>query len=434
MRILFENYLTRGFWGDEAWTALISSFPLTEIIRVTAEDFHPPFYYFLVHGFIQIFGSSEMIRLISLAFFLITPIPVYLLAKKLTTKKIAWPAAIIVLSSPILFTYGFEARSYALVAFISAFSTLAFWQGLASKKKKWFWIYGILGAVGVYTHYYLWFIFASHGVYWLVIERKQIKRVLMAYMGILVAQLPWVPSLFSQVSSVADNYWIGPIGNRTHWEFFIRVTGGDHGTPQQMFTVFTFILLLIISLVAIKWRRKSIPKQYLFLWFWLLIPVIIPSLISLYRPVFFYRYLIFSSIPIVLISLWGVFNLKNWLGWGVTGFILALYLSIDLLSFSRFPYTMREEVNSVFEQIGDDQTEIYTVLPSFAETMYYAGNRAKVSVLPLGLVQFSGKSLLDSYERQGIVEVKEAPIGKNYWLFEPGPKSELIPAKSSKSN
>ena len=39
-KFLFENYLTRGFWGDEAWTAGISRLPIKEIIAITVVQIH----------------------------------------------------------------------------------------------------------------------------------------------------------------------------------------------------------------------------------------------------------------------------------------------------------------------------------------------------------------------------------------------------------
>ena len=421
VNFLTNNYLTRGFWGDEAWTALISQFPLSEILRITAEDFHPPFYYFLVHGFIGIFGVSEWIRLISLFFYLLTPIPVYLMAKKMVGKGFGILVSTLVLLNPILFTYGFEARSYGLVAFICSFSTYVFWQALTSKKRKqvkWLVIYALTCMVGVYTHYYLWFIFAAHGLYWLVMNRKNAARILLTYFSVLLAQLPWLPSLFSQVKSVAGDYWIAPIDKRTHWEFFMRIVGGDWEAPQKNFVVYAMVALLIVSVVGAILRLKKKRQEYVYLWFWFLVPVIIPSLISLYRPVFFYRYLIFCAIPLLMIVMWGSKSIHKCLAWGVGGFIVAMYLSINVLSFARYPYSMRDEMKP-------EWAPLVTVLPSFAEVKYYAQNE-KVYVLDEGLVQFSGKSLLDAFVRQGEVEIlTKDETGKlgDYWLIEPGPKS-----------
>ena len=169
--ILLNNYITRGFWGDEAWTAMISRLSIPEILQVTGQDFHPPLYYLLVYGFMQIFGENEWIRLLSTVFFILTLIPVYYLAKKLINKTAAWVSTVLVAFSPILFIYAFEARSYALLTLISVLTTLFFWQAVSlnpkNKKPKAknikFWIvYALLASLGIYTHYYMWFILASH--------------------------------------------------------------------------------------------------------------------------------------------------------------------------------------------------------------------------------------------------------------------------------
>lgn len=425
MQIWWQNYLTRGFWGDEAWTALISGLPLGEILRVTAEDFHPPLYYFLVRGFISVFGSSEWIRLISLGFYLLTAVPVYLLTKQLVNKGVAVMAAILTLASPILFTYAFEARSYALVAFLSASTTYVFWNLLQTKgKTKWWVAYVTLGAVGVYTHYYIWFILAAHGAYWLLFNRKKWLKVMGGFAGILGLQLPWIPKLLAQVSSVAGNYWIGPINERTHWEFFVRVAGGDESYPQQNFTAIAILVFLLLSALIMKLAKGKKPG-YVFLWTWLLVPMILPTLISLvYRPVFFYRYLMFSVIPMLMIILWGMVRLKKTLVYGVSGFILALYLSINVLGFARYPHTMREEMNKIRQATEDFQlTKVVTVLPSFAEVMYYVNGETDVQVSPEGLVQFSGKSLLDAFVRSGKVKIAQPLENESYWFVEPGPKS-----------
>lgn len=425
MEILTQNYLTRGFWGDESWTALISQFPIAEIIRITGEDFHPPLYYFLVHGFISIFGASEWIRLISVFFWLMTPVVVFVLAKKLVSKKYAWTCAVLTFMSPILFTYAFEARAYALIAFISAASTLVFWSALKEKKWQYFLTYFLLGAIGVYAHYYMWFVFFSHGLFWLWFDRGQFRRVLVTYLGVVVAQLPWVPSLLSQVNSVVGSYWIGAMDKRTHWEFLVRVVGGDIDAPQKMFVAWVIIVLLVLSPIFLYIKRKRLPKGYIYLWMWLVVPVLVPTLISFYRPVFFYRYLIFSAIPILMIVVWGMQVVKGWLACGGGAFLLAFYISINMLSFGRFPHSMREEMEKVFRETPESQDfKLVTVLPSFAEVMYYNKNRKEVQVLPLGLVQFSGKSLLDAFERQGRVRVAEVGEDEVYWLIEPGPKSE----------
>ena len=410
MEILVRNYLTRGFWGDEAWTALISQFPITDILKITGQDFHPPAYYLLVHGFIRLFGASEWIRLISVGFWMATPVAVYVLVRQLMSKRVAIMTAALVALNPLLFRYAFEARAYAMVVFLSVASTLVFW------KRKW-WGYWIIGSIAVYSHYYMWFILAAHGVYWLVMDRKKIWQVCLAFGGILAVQLPWLPTLLAQVGSVAADYWIAPIDKRTHWEFFMRIAGGDYATPQQMAAVWLGLGLLIASLITVRLRMKTYPRGYVMLWLWLVVPVVIPTLLSVYRPVFFYRYLIFSAIPILALCVWGVEAMGRKAAYGLLMVLAGIYVSINILSFMRYPYSMREELEA---KTG----KLVTVLPSFVEVKYYSRGR-EVQVLPLGIVEFSGKSLLDAFVAKGEVKIQEPEANESYWLIEPGPKSQF---------
>ena len=421
---LTHNYFSRGFWGDEAWTALISSLPVPEIIRVTGEDFHPPFYYLLVHGFMQLFGASEWIRLISVFFWMLTPLPVYFLMRKVAGKVVAINGALLVLAAPILFIYAFEARAYELLAFLSALTTLAFWKSMATRRRVWYVAYGVAAIIGMYTHYYMWFIIVAHAVAWLLLCRQRFWHYLLIFGVLLLAQAPWIPTLLSQVSTVKQGYWIGQINSMTHWEWFMRVMGGDTDQPQRMFVVWVLLLMIMVSPLLVWWRYRLWPRAYVYLWIWLVVPVFIPTIMSLaYKPVFFYRYLIFCSMPMLLIVVWGLASVRKSVACGVTAFLLAFYLSINGLNFARFPHSTREEMHSVLADTRQAKM-LVTLLPSFAEVMFYNRGQFPVLVLEEGIVQSSGKALLDAYVRMNLVVVGKVPKDQFYWFIKPGPVSE----------
>lgn len=499
--ILTKNYFNRGFWGDEAWTALISKFPLQDIVHITSQDFHPPFYYFLVHFWGKLFSFSETsLRSLSLLFFLLTIYLAYKLAQKLLKKPASRIAAtFLVATSPILFTYAFEARAYALLSLLSTASALVFLNTLQaqkpSQKLKWQILYFLLGAIAVYTHYYAWFILASHGLYLLLFQPRKIKKLLIPALGILLVQLPWLPSLFSQINQVGESYWIAPMNYRTHWEFFYRTASGDTHTRFQIPLALAFISFITFTLLRSIYQAVksgfsvffSREKTTIFLFTWLLIPTLIPTLISLKLPIFFYRYLIFSSIPIIFllvkslselstkiaytaknsitlcVKAFGVFQawilgnmpgVKNekarWLRsleaenvWFVNRrvveiFILLLlttpiiwiYLKTDLKIFQKYPQTFRQEKARLQEKLSSTKT-LYTVLPSFAEVTYYFGQNYQIRVLPQGLVQFSGKSLLDAYVAKGKTKITQ-PLSDSYFLLKPGPQSFHITPQNQK--
>jgi len=439
-KFLFENYLTRGFWGDEAWTAGISRLPIKEIITITGQDFHPPFYYFIIHYLGGFFNFSEVpVRLVSTFFFFLVPLVTYFLTQKLWRTKTnpsrlaSLVTSLLVLLSPILFTYAFEARSYGLLAFESVLSAYLFWQAKdeAKGKYKWRFLYFLLGGIMVYTHYYAWFILASHAVYLLLFERKRILSVLVPALGILAIQLPWLPTLFHQTGSVKGNYWIGPMNSRTHLEFFLRLSGGDVTTIWQKPLAIILATILVLVFVYVL-AKKKLNSTHRFLYTWLLIPTLLPTLISVtLMPVFFYRYLIFSSIPLLILTVQAVRDLslrlplKNFLLLGLALLLGYLQLRVDWTIFTNYPPTMRETVAILYQNKTPGDGPVYTVLPSFAEVLYYIKGRDQVIVIPEGLVQFSGKSLLDAYVRLGIVQIAE-PTESSYWRLDPGPTVQYV--------
>ncbi|MBU0576330.1 hypothetical protein KJ654_01570, partial [Patescibacteria group bacterium] len=76
-----------------------------------------------------------------------------------------------------------------------------------------------------------------------------------------------------------------------------------------------------------------------------------------------------------------------------------------------------------------EEIPVFTYLPSFAEVYFYTGQRAPVKVVPIGLVQFSGRSLLDKYVEKGLVEIIEPSKGQAYWEFDQGPTSKFHPGE-----
>ena len=125
MLSLTQNYLTRGFWGDEAWTSLISQLPYKQMLTTTARDFHPPGYYTIVEAVYRFLPPTEIVtRSISIIFYLLTIFMVYKLASYVRGHLFGVLTAAVVALNPIIFTYAFEARNYTMFAFAATGSIL----------------------------------------------------------------------------------------------------------------------------------------------------------------------------------------------------------------------------------------------------------------------------------------------------------------------
>ncbi len=435
MLSLAQNYLTRGFWGDEAWTSMISQLPYAQMLKTTAADFHPPAYYTIIELVYKVFPPTEVVtRLVSIFFALLTVFAVYKLASGFKGRLFGLLSALVVLVNPIFFRYAFEARNYSMFTFAATASVYYLLELRKKFSKKNAALFVLFTTLGVYTHYYMFFVLAAEGLYILLFSAKGEFKMLLkmiglyAVVGLLFA--PWLPFLVGQVSSAGASYWIGPIGARTHYEALLRILGGE---DQSIFRTALFWLSVGLLAVGIGHHilRRRFEKPYILIWLWAVVPFILASLPGLhvgsfklpFRTIFFWRYLIGSSVPFSMVMVHSAQRLqKQFFAVSICVLVLLCVL-IDWRTFFTVPYSFREVYKQ--EVLGKIKPadRIVTVLPSFAEVIYYRNRfllTNEVIVKPEGLVQFSGKSLLDTYESDGIVKLGYPQRGR-YFDFEPGP-------------
>lgn len=425
-----QNYLTRGFWGDEAWTSLISQLPYVQMLKTTAADFHPPAYYSVVGAVYRFLPPTEIVtRSVSIIFYFLTLFLVWKLASDIKGKFFGLVSTLVVALNPIFFTYAFEARNYTMFAFCavgSIYFLVKISAGFSRLRALGFVLFSTLG---MYTHYYMFFTLAAQGLYLLLFDRKIFLKMSGLYFLAGLLYLSWIPFLYSQVTSVKESYWIGQVDERTHYEALLRILGGEH---KNIFRPFLFGLSVgLISFGIIQHAlRHKFEKPYLLIWLWATIPFILATLPGFkagdfsmpFRPIFFWRYLINASIPLSLVLVHTAQRLGKYFYIPIVGAIIGLALAIDFLTFSRYTYGFKQVYEEqIAGKIGNEP--LVTVLPSFAEVLYYRnrfGIENELIILPEGLVQFSGKSLLDAYEANGVVKVGKAPDG-GYAELRPGP-------------
>jgi len=439
MIALTQNYLTRGFWGDEAWTSLISQLPYMQMLKTTAADFHPPAYYSVVALVYKFLAPTEIItRSISIVFYLLTLFLVYKLASEIKGKVFGALTTLVVALNPIFFTYAFEARNYTMFAF-AAVGSIYFLTKLSTGFTKIRAVGFVLFTVlGIYTHYYMFFTLAAQGLYLLLFDRKIFWRFFGLYIIVGILYLPWLPFLAGQLKSVGQSYWIGGIDKRTYYEAFLRILGGEDKSIYRSILFGLSLLLLTIGIVqhllrpSTGWKLKPhFEKPYILIWFWAIIPFIFASLPGLrldglnlpFRPIFFWRYLINASVPLAMVMVHSSQKFPRFLFTASVAMMVILSIAINTTTFGKNPQTFRQAYQQKVLPSINGNDKIVTVLPSFAEVMYYR-NRMNLPneliVLPEGLVQFSGKSLLDIYVENGKVKIDNAPDGP-YFELRPGP-------------
>ncbi len=215
--IVLRFWTRSDMWLDEALTVNISSLPLSQLHGALMRDGAPPLYYFLLHFWMKVFGTSNLgARSLSGVISVATLPCVWLAGKRLGGRAVAAGATVLVSTSPFAIYYGTEARMYSLVALLTAAGFLAL-DGALRRPTAWN-LTGIALCTGLllYTHYWALYLVAVTGA-WLAFEwwrgplhRRRSARA--AFLAVLVGCLmfvPWIPTFLYQ-SAHTGTPWAVP--------------------------------------------------------------------------------------------------------------------------------------------------------------------------------------------------------------------------------
>ena len=107
-------------WLDEALTVNIASAPLGDIPDLLRHDGHPPLYYFLLHGWIELFGIGAFaVRALSGLLGLAVMAVTYVVARRAGGVRLARLSVAVLAMSPFAIRYSSEARMYQLVTLLA---------------------------------------------------------------------------------------------------------------------------------------------------------------------------------------------------------------------------------------------------------------------------------------------------------------------------
>ena len=142
-------------WLDEALTLNIARLPLGQIHGALRRDGAPPLYYYLLHFWIEAFGTSdEAVRSLSGVLSCATLPFIWLAARRLGGKTVAAGALVLVATSPFAVRYATENRMYALVGLLTAAGVVALQQVLRRRTVANVVAVGLITGLVLYTHYW----------------------------------------------------------------------------------------------------------------------------------------------------------------------------------------------------------------------------------------------------------------------------------------
>jgi len=129
-----------------------------------------------------------------------------------------------------------------------------------------------------------------------------------AQVGILLLWSPWIGSFIKQTSAVYQRFWIP----EPTWEAVTQVLKSflnpSAPLPANLVVVIWTLYVLVLCAGLVHFRKK--PSQFLFLAALFAIPILGELIVSIRRPIFFGRTLIWTTIPLYLVLAAGIAQLR----------------------------------------------------------------------------------------------------------------------------
>ncbi len=322
--ILFLAFALRSFrldgqslWSDEGVSVTLAQRDLATIARDAAHDIHPPLYYYLLHFWVRLFGSSEIaVRSLSaLCGFLLVSFT-YLLGIALFDNRVALVASFLAAISPFQVYYSQETRMYILVALLGAISLFLFLKfaratGEEHAASLWptlaFYTFFITSAL--YTHYFAFTIFLVANVayaLWLLLTPSARKwRALtlwsLSQLLVILLYLPWLNFAREQLRT-----WPAisqPIGLDFLAQEVLRIF--SLGLFAQMDPLLIgFLVIALFGLIPQKGRNEGYAIAFALTY--LLLPPLVMYLLSLSRPLYRPKLLLLATPGYLLLLARGV--------------------------------------------------------------------------------------------------------------------------------
>jgi mannosyltransferase len=322
-----------SLWFDEAFSIRMATLPLGELLpTIRREDFNPPLYYLILHGWIRWFGDSEwVLRLFAVLCGTLSIPLAYRLGKDLLGKTAALWAAFLMTLSVYHIYFSQQVRGYTLFALLTWISMILFFRLLDRPSVRVVFGYCGVTMLALYCHPFgVIHVLAQNVMFGVLVIRestiRQRWRLWLGVQGILaIAFTPWISAtlwISRKVTVMSQDMSLFMLAI---WDLpgALKAIAGDadyirSGSGDRYWIGGLFVLL---SLVAVAKPRSSILKtgsdcpppqagasspirsQGLVLTIvWLLTVWLIPYLISIVAvPMFASRYLISVSLAFFLL-------------------------------------------------------------------------------------------------------------------------------------
>lgn len=185
---------SQSFSMDEVGELTIAAASPVEIVRW--DDGFPPLFSLMLHAWLRLFQSDAAARWLTAVLGAASILPVWGLGRRIGGARVGFATAFLIAVSPFHVWHSQNGRGYVLYFLLAALACWSFYEALETNRTRHWVAYAIVGALGMYTHYYFAFLLLVNALA-LVLEplsRPRIRGAALA-LGVLVVgtvPLAWV--------------------------------------------------------------------------------------------------------------------------------------------------------------------------------------------------------------------------------------------------
>src|SRR5215204_1243390 len=196
---------TSALWLDEALSVNIAKLPVGDLLDALRHDGHPPLYYLLLHGWMQVFGEGDVaVRALSGIIGVATLPLAYVAGRRLAGVAGGRWALVVVALSPYSVRYATETRMYSLVMLLTLVGYLVLTDALHTPTAGRLAALTLVSGTLLLTHYWSFYLVAAVGLmlvvrWWRVPgERPTTVRLIVAVAAGGLLFLPWLGGFLYQ--------------------------------------------------------------------------------------------------------------------------------------------------------------------------------------------------------------------------------------------
>ena len=421
--ILSSAFFTE-LWYDESYTMGLVRHDFAQIVEIGSQDVHPILYYLMLKVFMVILGDSILVaRLFSMIPAILTGILGYTHIRKDFGNKVGLLFSFLILTLPIMPSYGAEIRMYTWTLFFATVSAIYAYRIAKDNKVKNWSLFAIFSLATAHCHYYglvtvaiinallLFHIIFTKNEEIRNTRRSYFIRFLITAIVQILGYLPWLFIFFTQARTVSQGFWI-PLNFRD--SVLAPLAVQFHGVIGVDFSFLVAGIIYVYYIYQMIWnklhkRKNTVVIYCLAVHLILYLSMLLVSIVV--KPIMYYRYMVVTTGILIFPLAYFLSNSSTKIQKGIATFLVIAFLGLSIYDNSvrikeNYDISNGTEIQYIQEQYNENTILLYTdifLASSLAEQLpeyhwcYYLGDDT-VEVKPFEIsTRAVNSEFLDEY-------------------------------------